>query len=126
MRWLHARRSRIEGNILVSKHAGTLGGMSYFSREYAFEPMLEALRTTAFYGVGDQRYFFLGDEGKGLRGFNAGLTNLAFFLANAMAESITNDSCDEVHWEKVDGSSDEYAISNSCGQNGRDYGSEIW
>lgn len=52
-----------------------------------------------------------------------GLVNLAFFLANAMAEAITGDSCDEINWEKV---GSQYAISNSCGQNGRDYATEIW
>lgn len=52
-----------------------------------------------------------------------GLVNLALFLANAMAESIKTDSCDEVHWEKNDG---HFAIANSCGQNGRNYGKEIW
>lgn len=52
-----------------------------------------------------------------------GLVNLAFFLANAMSESITGDSCDEMHWAK---SGSKYPISNSCGQNGRDYGSETW
>ena len=53
-----------------------------------------------------------------------GLVNLGFFFANAMAESIANDSCNEVHWENADGG--RYAMANSCGQNGRDYGSEIW
>lgn len=46
-----------------------------------------------------------------------GLVNLAFFLANAMAESITNDSCDEIHWDKD--SLGRYSIANACGQNGR-------
>lgn len=53
----------------------------------------------------------------------SGLVNLALFLANAMAESISNDSCDEVSWENDRG---QYAISNSCGQNGRDYVLEMW
>ena len=149
MRWLHSKRSRIEGNIFVSKH-NALDGVSYFSQEYRYEPFLSALRTTAYFGVGEQRFFFVSDEKEGLRGFNAGktplfhpcyinmyvlahlithlfcpttgLANLAFFLANAMAESITNDSCDEFHWDKV---GSQYAIANSCGQNGRDYGQEI-
>lgn len=109
-------------NILISKN-NALNGISYFSQAYKFEALLSSLRTTSYYGVGDQRFFFVGDERKGLRGFNAGLVNLAFFLANAMAESITYDSCDEIHLDKVDG---KYAISNSCGQNGRDYGEETW
>ena len=52
-----------------------------------------------------------------------GLANLAFFLANAMAESIQFDACDELHWEK---SGSRYSLANPCGQNGRDYSSEIW
>eukprot|EP00571_Detonula_confervacea_P012972 CAMPEP_0172305388 /NCGR_PEP_ID=MMETSP1058-20130122/6691_1 /TAXON_ID=83371 /ORGANISM="Detonula confervacea, Strain CCMP 353" /LENGTH=1217 /DNA_ID=CAMNT_0013016979 /DNA_START=73 /DNA_END=3723 /DNA_ORIENTATION=+ len=123
MRWIHSKRSKIESNILVSKNSA-LNGMSYFSQEYKFEPFLSALRTTSYYGVGGERSFFLGDESESLRGFNAGLVNLAFFLANAMAESITNDSCDEINWEKTETGS-QYPIANSCGMNGRDYGREI-
>jgi len=122
MRWLHKMRSRIEGNIFVSKNAA-LDGVSYFSQAYRYEPFLSAIRTTGYFGVGEQRFFFISDEKKGLRGFNAGLANLAFFFANVMAESIANDSCNEAHWDVQEGSQS-YAIANSCGQNGRDYGSE--
>lgn len=119
MRWLHSKRSKIEGNVFVSRN-DALGGLPYFSREFRFEPFLSALRTTSHFGVGF-KYFFVSDVNQGLPGFNAGLVNLAFFLANAVSESITHDSCDEVHWEKNDG---RYAIANSCGQNGRSYGDE--
>jgi hypothetical protein len=157
--WLHAKRSRIEGSVLVAR-TRALDGVPFYSRAYRFEPLLAALRTTAYFGFGefgDHMEFFLVDEEQGQRGFHAGtwilsslyyscpikstphftllyslppraeymlgLVNLAFFLANAMAESIANDSCNEIHWEKSGGG---YAVANSCGQNGRDYGSETW
>lgn len=121
-KWLHLKRPKIEGNILVSKHH-ELGRVHYYSQEFKFVPFISALRTSAKYGIGDGRYFFLVDPEEGLRGFNAGLVNLAAFLANAMAESIDHDSCEEFHWEK-DIATGRYPISNSCGQNGRNYGSE--
>lgn len=121
-KWLHLKRPKIEGNILTSKHH-ELGTVQYYSQAYRFVPFLSALRKAANYGVGDGRYFFLVDPEQGLRGFNAGLVNLAAFLANAMAESIDHDSCEEFHWEK-DIATGRYAISNSCGQNARNYGTE--
>ena len=131
MRWLHTKRSLIEGNIFVSKNKA-LDGVAYPSSQYKYEPFLSALRTTAHFGVGEQRFFFITDEKDGvqdtlegsLRGLNAGLINLAFFLASSMAESITNDICDEIHWDAQVGGY-QYSIANSCGQNGRDYGLEI-
>jgi hypothetical protein len=51
-----------------------------------------------------------------------GLVNLAAFLANAMVESIQYDTCDELNWQAVAG---RYAISNSCGQEGRSYQDEV-
>lgn len=120
-KWLHLKRPKIEGNILTSKHH-ELGRVQYYSQAYRFLPFISAIRTAAKYGVGDGRYFFLVDPDEGLRGFNAGLVNLAAFLANAMAESIDHDSCEEFHWEKD--STGRYAISNSCGQNGRNYETE--
>ena len=71
MRWLHSKRSKIEGNIFVSQNQA-LDGVSYFSQAFKFEPFMSALRTTSYFGIRDQRYFFVSDETKGLRGFNAG------------------------------------------------------
>ena len=51
-----------------------------------------------------------------------GLVNLAAFLANVMVESIRYDSCDELNWQAVAG---RYALSNSCGQQGRSYQDEM-
>ena len=120
-RWLHVKRPKIEGNLLTSKHH-ELGRVNYYSQAFRFSNLISSLRTTAKYGIRD-RYFFIADPEEGLRGFNAGLVNLAAFLANAMAESIDHDSCEEFHWEK-DFVTGRYAISNSCGQNGRNYGTE--
>ena len=64
IRWLHSKRSKIEGNICISKN-NALDGLSY-SRA------LSALRTTVYYGVGENRHIFLCDGRRGLRGFNAG------------------------------------------------------
>ena len=91
MRWLGNKRSKIEGNIIVSKN-DALNGVSYFSQTYKFEPLMSALRTTSFYGLGDQRYFFLGDETLGLRGFNAGKYVLrvccVLFLVHRIGECL--------------------------------------
>ncbi|KAL7552072.1 hypothetical protein ACHAWF_015324, partial [Thalassiosira exigua] len=111
-RWLNARRSVIEGNVFVSRDPAVLDDVPYFSREFPFEPFAKALRQAAHFGLGDRRYFFVGDVREGLRGFNAGLVNLAFFLANIMAESVTVDSCDEVHWDRV---GVKFPLANSCG-----------
>ncbi|EJK47381.1 hypothetical protein THAOC_33900, partial [Thalassiosira oceanica] len=123
--WLHENRAVIEGNVLVSQNRA-LGGTSYYSQEYGFGPFLDALRKMALTGAGEHRRFFLYDEDEGLRGLNAGLVNLSLFLANAMAESIADDSCDETHWDAVSGGTNGvYSLANPCGQNGREYGSEV-
>ena len=71
MRWLHSKRSKIKGNVFVSKNYA-LDVLPHFSQAYKFEPFLSALRTISYYGVKDQRYFFISDKKEGLRGFNAG------------------------------------------------------
>ena len=76
----------------------------------------------------EKHLFYVGDEP---HEWEYGLVNIAAFLAHAMTESITNDACDEYHWEKNTdgdsaspiggGTSNHYAISNACGQNGMNY-----
>ena len=122
-RWLHSKRSKIEGNILISEN-NELEGMPYFSQSYQFDSFISALRITAKYGIADSKFFFVSEPQNGLRGFYAGLVNLAAFFANAMVESISLDSCDEIHLEK-NASIGGYAASDACGQNGRDYGAEV-
>lgn len=66
--------------------------------------------------------FYLGEEDdKYPNSFAYGAVNLAAFLANAMVLSIQSDACDEHNWQEVAG---RYAISNSCGQEGRSYQDE--
>lgn len=107
-RWLHSRRSRIEGSVFVSQNRA-VNGNPYFSQSYKFSSFISSLRVTAKYGVSDNKFFFIGDVLRGKRGFTAGLVNLAAFFANVMVESIRDDSCDEVHWE-MDASTGRYAI----------------
>ena len=117
--WIQSKRSLIESTIFVSQNEA-LDGKAYFSTAYRFNSFITALRSSSLYGLSEYKVFFLGDPSKGLRGFNAGLVNLAAFLANVMVESITTDSCDEVGWE---------TDASSCGQNGRDYSLEscpVW
>ena len=79
----------------------------------------------------NKHVFWTGDDATQ---WEYGLVNIAAFLAHAMTESITNDACDEYHWEKntdADGScqgesgtkcfDNHYAIANSCGQDGVNY-----
>lgn len=121
-KWLQSKRSKIESNILVSQNEA-LDGKPYFSTAYKFNHFISALRSSALYGLAQNKVFFLYDSSKGSRGFNAGLVNLAIFLANVMVESIVTDSCDEVNWESDP--SGNFSPSNSCGQNGRNYSMEI-
>ena len=74
--------------------------------------------------------FYMGDldgANAGPQEWEYGLINVAAFLSQAMAESISHDACDEFHWEQntdADSSSrtsEYYAISNSCGQESQNY-----
>lgn len=113
-KWIQSKRSIIESNVFVSQNEA-LDGKPYFSTAYRFNSFISALRSSSLYGLTENKIFFLGDDSKGLRAFNAGLVNLAAFLANVMVESIALDSCDELGWE---------ADASGCGQNGREYSSE--
>ena len=66
-------------------------------------------------GVGDRR-LWLGDESVSdeVRTQYA-LVHLAAFLAQSMKETIKYDACDENNWD----SSNQYQISNACGQLGQ-------
>ena len=46
---------------------------------------------------------------------------LLLLQANCKVESIDDDTCDELNWQKFEG---KYALSNSCGQEGRSYEDE--
>jgi len=67
------------------------------------------------YSKGDMgsKHFYLGAGDLNVA-INYGLVNIALFLSQATIQSVANDVCDEISWEKdVFG---RYPISNACGQ----------
>ena len=112
-----SKQALIENLVLVSY---TSSGLSYPSRQYTFTDFFDALQLVVQQGFGDTDFQFLLYEGNPSK-YHYGLVNLAAFLAQAMVESIQYDACDELNWQEVAG---RYAISNSCGQEGRSYQDE--
>ena len=97
-------------------------GIKFPSTRYTYDGMIEALKEMASAGIqsdGRDFRFYVGNEELNLQ---YGRTNLAAFLAMAMSESIAYDTCDEFNEAQVAG---KFAISNSCGQNGRSYQDEV-
>ncbi len=97
-------------------------GIKFPSTRYTYDGMIDALKEMAHAGIqSDERDFrlYVGNDNGNLM---YGRTNLALFLAMAMTESIHYDTCDEYNEDQVAG---KYAISNSCGQNGRSYQDEV-
>ena len=113
-------RMAIESTVLQSY---TSGGIAFPSTRYTFLGLVKALREMALIGIpykNERTFkFYVGNEDRNLA---YGLVNLAAFLANVMTESINYDTCDEFNWDQDAG---RYAISNSCGQNGRSYQDEV-
>ena len=112
----------IENTILRSYNSA---GIASPSTKYSYDGLISALREMSLDGGGitsDGRsfVFYMGDSYDTL---DYGRTNLAAFLANAMTESITHDVCDEFSIDSHDEGI--YAISNSCGQNFRNYQDEV-
>ena len=87
------------------------------SRIYKWRDFARAVASMHAPGVGDMR-LWLGDEGAEdeVRAQYA-LVNLAAFLAQSMKETIKYDACDENNWDN----SNNYQISNACGQLGQNY-----
>lgn len=91
------------------------------------------LQTTSFGEVFDE----LGPTEVSKNSLVYGLVNIAAFLAQAMADSIIHDACDELNttplpmddadgWGLDDGNDHyRFPISNACGQGGRNYEDEI-
>ena len=113
---IQSKKSLLEKYVLVAK---TASGITYPSIRYTFDGLTKSLQKMGVDGFGADFQFYLGDGDPDLTA--DGLINLAAFLANAMVESIQYDSCDENNWQQV---ADRYAISNSCGQEGRSYQDE--
>ena len=93
------------------------------SREYNLQDMMIALNVIV-YQLPISLTFHVGESSNGLLGINYGLVNMAAFLANAMAEGIKTDSCDEWNTDDIDGENWKFPLSNACGQYGRLYQSE--
>lgn len=101
------------------------------SEEYTMEDFIKSLDVVV-YQLPPSKAFFVGqtidkEEDNSfpiISGMEYGLVNLAAFLANAMAEGIRIDSCDEINEKASDDSGEFYALSNACGQFGRRYEEE--
>ena len=113
-----AKRTLIEQFVLQSYSSN---GLSYPSRQYTFPDFYSALQLVILQGFGTNKVQFLTNEGD-MNGVQYGFVNIAAFLSQAMVESIQYDACDELNWQQVAG---RYAISNSCGQEGRSYQDEV-
>lgn len=116
MNYILSRESQIERIVLISK---TPSGQSYRSINYNFYGLITGLQKMAVDGFGADFRFFLGEGDPSM--YIYGLVNFSAFLANAMVETIREDSCDENSWQHVN---ERFAIANSCGQNGRSYQNE--
>ena len=115
LEYIESKRVLFEKFVLVSY---TAAGVSYQSTLYTFDEFLRSLEVMGTDGFGADFEFFLFDS---TADYYYGMVNTAAFLANAMVESISTDSCDESHEEGING---RYAISNSCGQYKRSYQDE--
>ena len=115
--FLDSKRELIDQSVLVSYNGSS--GQSYSSTQYTINALMKSIHLMAIDGFGAEFKFNLW-EGDGTR-YIYGLVNLAAFLANCMVEAIEDDTCDELNWQETSG---RYAISNSCGQEGRSYEDE--
>ena len=115
----NAMKWAIQDTVLVAYNAV---GIASPTKTYSYDGMITATKEMASPGIqsdGRDFRFYVGIEESNLQ---YGRTNLAAFLAMAMAESIAYDTCDEFNTDQVAG---KHAISNSCGQNGRSYQDEV-
>lgn len=117
LEYIISKRVLFEKKVLVSY---TAAGVPYQSTLYTFDEMRRGFKAMSTDGFGADEFNFLLWDSTG--DYYYGLTNVAAFLANAMVESISTDSCDESHEEGING---RYAISNSCGQYKRSYQDEV-
>ena len=118
--YIQSKKTLIETRILVSYHRSFGQAYSSKSKQYTYNQLMKSLQTMAIDGFGADFQFNVW-EGDGDR-YIQGLINLSAFLANAMVESIEDDTCDELNWQQM--GDKKYPISNSCGQEGRNYEDE--
>ena len=87
------------------------------SRVYKWRDFVQAVATMYSPGVGEMR-LWLGDaDAEAQLRARYALVNLAAFLAQSMKETIKYDACDENNWDDTNN----YQISNACGQLGQVY-----
>ncbi|KAL3811666.1 hypothetical protein ACHAXA_002760 [Cyclostephanos tholiformis] len=111
-----SKKDLIEEFVLKSYNADRT---TYPSVRYTFEYFYRSLKIMSVDGFGADFQFMLWDTDR--EKYLLGLVNLSAFLANCMVEAVQDDTCDELNWQQVAG---RYAISNSCGQEGRSYQDE--
>lgn len=115
LEYIASKRALFQKYVLKSY---TAAGVSYQSTLYTFDEFMTSLEVMGKDGFGADFQFFLFDS---TGDYVYGMVNTAAFLANAMVESISTDSCDENNEEAING---RYAISNACGQYKRSYQDE--
>jgi len=131
MEWIEEREDALNEKVFRSY---SRDGLSYRSYWFQFDDFMKALKLMSEKSItGNKKHiFYMGDSPAE---WEYGVVNAAAFLAQAMTESISKDTCDEYNWEaNSDDFSDDkgnpkegvqpdehYAISNACGQGGLNY-----
>lgn len=131
MEWIEEREDVLNEKVFRSY---SRDGLSYRSYWFQFNDFMQALKLMSETSItGNKKHiFYLGGSPAE---WEYGVVNVAAFLAQAMTESISKDTCDEYNWEaNSDDFSDgkgnpkegvqpdeHYAISNACGQSGLNY-----
>ena len=130
---LDANKININNNIFwrskrIHNVAGSKVDLDAF-RRYSYSDFTNALRTMSEIGymvplmdeeendISYRNTFYLGD-GTSIDGAAVGLINIAVFLSQALADSFSFGSCDEVNNDSYNGY---LPSSNSCGQYGLSY-----
>jgi len=87
-------------------------GIKVQSTTYTFDKLVQSLSYAINTGFSGKK-FYTSDIS-----LKYGFVNLAAFLAQSMTESIQYDACEEFHLDSV---GTKFAVSNSCGQFGKNY-----
>ncbi len=100
-------------------------GIPYPTTRYSYNGLVASLKEMTNDGIKSDGRSFVFYTGQDVRRIEYGLTNLAAFLANAMAESLSYDTCDEFNTDTDIYLFGRYPLSNACGQNKRSYQDEV-
>eukprot|EP00580_Thalassiosira_gravida_P020450 CAMPEP_0201681386 /NCGR_PEP_ID=MMETSP0494-20130426/51081_1 /ASSEMBLY_ACC=CAM_ASM_000839 /TAXON_ID=420259 /ORGANISM="Thalassiosira gravida, Strain GMp14c1" /LENGTH=522 /DNA_ID=CAMNT_0048165129 /DNA_START=676 /DNA_END=2244 /DNA_ORIENTATION=+ len=115
--FLKSKQSLMEQYVFQSY--SSTSNAAYPSTRYAFDDFILGLQKIGVQGFNANFKFLLWDNNEVW--YKVGLVNVAAFLAQATVEAVGDDTCDELNWQQVAG---RYALSNSCGQEGRSYQDE--